>query len=561
MSFMDRVKGLWGGGVKSSGPTERIEPTALTPVDVASPQAGVMDGTDGKPSLVWARYDARPFTAGYTGGYQPFWGTPGSEISRERALVSSISLELLTSNPIVAALVEGFATYAIGNGLTLSSCPNYAALGISKDAARELSHQIETAWAAWVKNPAECDASGRHNLHQLATAAYKSYLVSGESVVLLDWKRNAGTATRTKVNVIDSRQLDQSISRVADGANGGSILQGVQFDKSGRLEGFWIRPFVLGNISTAPQAVFVKARTSWGRNRAVHLFDLILPGQIRGLSPLAAALTPAHSKNTLREFALAQALVQSMTATTVESDLDRNSALRALATDDPLGGQAPEGVKPDDWAAARAAYYEAVKINLQPGVVTHMMKGDKLVMHRTQSPNSTYDAFDKSLSREAAKAAGSSAEDVSGDYSQTSFSASRLAQELPWRINKRRRAAIVEPFYRAAFTAWLEEACETGRIKLPKGAPAFWEASDAYSNAVWRGEGKPVADPLKQAQADIVELENGLATMEQKLGERGMDLEEVISQRQAEREQLEAAKLHVPVPKNRDSWKSEDDTK
>ncbi|WP_370139626.1 phage portal protein [Bradyrhizobium sp. USDA 313] len=526
---------------------------------VSEAKAGIMSGTDGKPSLVWARYDGAPFTAGSLGGWQPYWGMPGSEISRERALVSSVTVDLLMSNPVIAALVEGFATYAVGNGLTLSSRPNYAALGISKEAALDLSHQIETAWQAWAKNGAECDASGRHSLHQLAVAAYKSFLLTGEALFAIDWQKSVGAVSRTKVNMLDVRQLDQTITRVAEGNGGGSIMQGVQFDKNGRVEGYWIRPFVLGNFSSAPQAVFVKARTSWGRTRVGHLFDLIVPGQIRGISPLAAALTPAHSKSTLREFGLAAALVQSMVAATVESDLPRDAALRSLATADAMDMPAPAGVSPEAWAEARASYYENVKVNLQPGLVTHMYKGDKLVMHRPNSPNMVHDVLDKSLSREAAKAAGSSAEDVSGDYSQTSFSASRLAQELPWRINKRRRSAIVEPFYQAVFTAWLEEACETGRIKLPSGAPAFWQATDAYSNAVWRGEGKPVADPLKAAQADILEIENGLSTLEAKLGERGLDFEEVISQRKAERDQLEAAGLPYPVPKNRDDFEPERD--
>lgn len=534
---------------------------ALSPVETGtSAKAGIMSGTDGKPSLVWARYDGAPFTAGHLGGWQPYWGSPGSEISRERALVSSITLDLLMSNPVIAALVEGFATYAVGNGLTLSSQPNYGALGISKEAARELSHQIETAWQAWAKNGAECDASGRHSLGQLAVAAYKSFLLTGETLFAVDWQRAAGAATRTKINMLDVRQLDQSITRVAEGNNGSCILQGVQFDRGGRVEGYWIRPFVLGNISSAPQAVFVQARTSWGRTRVGHLFDLTVPGQIRGISPLAAALTPAHSKATLREFGLVAALVQSMVAATVESDLPRNDAMRSLVTADAMDMPPPPGISPEAWAEAGASYYETVKVNLQPGVVTHMMKGDRLVMHRPQSPNTVHDALDKSLLREAAKAAGASAEDVSGDYSQTSFSASRLAQELPWRINKRRRSAIVEAFYQAAFAAWLEEACETGRVRLPDGAPAFWQASEAYSNAVWRGEGKPIADPLKAAQADILEIENGLSTIEAKLGERGLDFEEVLAQRKSEREQLEAAGLRYPVPKNRDDWPSEDDT-
>jgi capsid protein len=166
--------------------------------------------------------------------------------------------------------------------------------------ATGLKTAFERAWLAWATNSVECDASSRHTLHQLATAAFKSWLLTGESAFLLDWRKGNGAQTRTKVKLIDSRQIDQSITRVTDG---GSILSGVQFDDQGRVVGYWIRPFVLGNFNAAPQPVFVKARTSWGRPKAMLLFDLIAPGQIRGLSPLTPALSPAHAKTTLREFA------------------------------------------------------------------------------------------------------------------------------------------------------------------------------------------------------------------------------------------------------------------
>jgi lambda family phage portal protein len=325
-------------------------------------------------------------------------------------------------------------------------------------------------------------------------------------------------------------------------------LQGVQLDKKGRLMGYWIRPFVLGNFSYAPQPVYVEARTSWGRAKAVLIFDLLSPGQIRGLSPIIAALTASHAKGTLREFTLAAALIQSMTATTIESDMPTRQALGQFQVNDALQGY-NDGTSPEAWLKARGEFYGEAKVQLQPGVVSHLAAGDKLKLHRSETPNATYDAFDKSLSREAAKAAGSSAEDLSGDYSQTSFSASRLAMELPSRINERRRMAIVKPFYQTVYRAFLEEHIETGKIKLPAGAPEFWEAADAYSNAMWRGAGKPTSDPLKTAQADILELENGLTTLEAKLGERGLDFEEVVAQRKSEREQLLAAGLSYPTPK------------
>jgi lambda family phage portal protein len=548
MGFTDWVRGL--GGAKSVSPQDVVrsasQPGTLAPISgVSSAQMGFQSGTDGKPSLTWSRYQGVG-SSRFTAGFGPWYGAPGAEISYERAVVASVATDLLTSNTAVASLVEQFAVYAIGDGLTLSARPNHEALGISPEAARELSHRIECAWHLWSNSAVECDASQRHNIHQLATAAFKSWLLQGESAVLMDWRKGNGALTSTKVKLIDQRQIDQSITRVTDN---GCILQGIQFDKVGRLVGYWIRPFVLGNFSIAPQPVYVAARTSWGRARAMHIFDLLVPGQVRGLSPLIAALSPAHSKGTLREFTLASAFIQSMTATTIESDMPTQQALAQFQVNDGLQGLNAGGWSPEAWLKSRGEFYGEAKVQLQPGVISHLAAGDKLKLHRSETPNATYDVFDKSLSRETAKAAGSSAEDLSGDYSQTSFSASRLAMELPSRINDRRRMAIVRPFYQTVFACWLEEQVETGAIKLPDGAPEFWEAKDAYVNAIWRGKGKPTSDPFKTAQADALELELGLTTYEQKLGERGLDFEEVIAQRASEKKQMEAAGLIYPTPK------------
>ncbi|SFO17855.1 phage portal protein, lambda family [Bradyrhizobium sp. Ghvi] len=543
MAIADKFRAFFGASAKSLAIIPPLE-------GVTAPSAGILDGTDGKPSTIWARYSngLRPMTSGYLNGWQPFYGTPGSEISRERGIVSQLNLDLLFSNPVVSTLVENYVTYAVGNGLTLSSRPCAEMLGISPEEARSLAHQIETAWTQWCNSATEADASGRHSLHQLAAAGFRSYLLTGETLFTLDWVAARGARTQTKVCLLDSRQLDQSITRVAEGNGNASIMQGVQFDQNGRLQGYHIRKFILGSFASAPQAQYVAATTSWGRPRVGHLFDLLVPGQVRGMSPLAAALTPAHSKATLREFSLASALVQSMLAVSIESDLPREQALGSLNAEDPLAGiVAPKGVSPEDWAKAKIDFYNNVKVDLNPGVINHLLRGDKMHVHRPQAPSSTYADFDASLAREAAKASGGSAEDVSGDYSKTSFSASRLALELPWRINLRRRQNILERIYQSTFTAWLEEACETGRIKLPKGAPAFWQCPEAYTAAAWRGSAKPVADQMKAAEADALEISSGLSTLEEKLGERGLDLETVIAQRKAERDMLVEAGLNGPA--------------
>src|SRR6202051_1785655 len=86
--------------------------TALAPISgVSGAQLGFQDGTDGKPSLTWSRYQGSPR---FTAGFGPWYGSPGAEVSYERAVVASVATDLLTSNTAVATLVENFAVYAIG---------------------------------------------------------------------------------------------------------------------------------------------------------------------------------------------------------------------------------------------------------------------------------------------------------------------------------------------------------------------------------------------------------------------------------------------------------------
>ncbi|WP_291843008.1 phage portal protein [Bradyrhizobium sp.] len=492
------------------------------------------------PSLTWASYSAPIVSGGY------FGYAPGSEVSRERSVAAAVTADMLTSDPTIASLVEQFAVYSIGNGLTLSSRPDHTALGITPETARELAGKIERAWLSWSANPVECDAAGRHTLPQLITAAFKSWLVTGEIVAVLNTLPVSGARTRTKLSLLDSRQLDQSITRTGD--NGASILNGVQFDGNGRVQGYWIRRPVLGSINSAPQALYVASRTSWGRPLAVHIFDYLMPGQVRGVSPLIASLTSARAKAILTEYGLAAALIGTMLAATVESDLPNAAALGGVNTGEALG--AFNGASIADIVKTRGEFYSgAPKISMSPGTVAHLHPGDSLKLTKSEAPNGTFEAFNAALSRTAAKSAGSSAEDLSGDFSKTSFSASRLANELPWRINLRRRSAIAEPLYRAVFVAWLEEMFETQRIELPTGAPTFLEAAEAYSASLWRGSAKPVADVYKQTQSDVLRLEHGLATYSEILGENGKDFESHLVDRASEKKQIEAAGFVYPTPK------------
>ena len=294
-----------------------------------------------------------------------------------------------------------------------------------------------------------------------------------------------------------------------------------------------------------PLPVRIPAFTGFGRRNVVHLFQVRDGGQVRGYPPTAPSLTPAQSKAVLQETTLTSSNTQSQIAVTLESSLPAAQALKSLQVDDGLGFEQPGGTAIAGGSEAdRSAFY--AKLPPKLGSIAPLPKGDSLKLHRAQNPTAGYLEFDASLSRQASKASGLSAEDVSGDYSKTSFSASRLSAETPDRITKKRRADIGATFYQHIFEAWLSEAVAIGDVGLPAGILPYFGNQPLYHQAcVWLGIGKVSADPYKQAQATKLEIEEGLTTLSSALAERGLDFETVASERAEEMRVLKELGLWV----------------
>ncbi len=495
-------------------------------------------GTDGNPRLTWARTQQGPVGYGWNAASGSLYAVPsGGRTAREARLASAVAIDLVTKNPTLMTIVETFVTNIMGPaGLTLSSKPAAALLGISPEAARKLSTSIEVAWNAWANNPKECDLTGRNDVHALGATFLRHLLLSGEGLATIDWQRCRDARTKTKVSLLDPLQLDHSQTRTVDGGN---AVSGVVFNTFGRVTGYMLQDVPLGAMTFTGAVKYVPAATPWGRTMVIHVFEQVDARQVRGLSPLVAALTPANEKESLTEFTLANALIQTSFAATVQSDLPAAQALNGMD----VGGGSPGF---EELMTAREQFYAQTKIALSPGVVNHLPPGDKLSLNKAPNDGAAFEPFTKALTQSAARASGAMVEEISGYYGDTSFSASRLAQELPYRTTLRRRRLFIERFYGEVFRAWLDEAVATGTVTLPEGAPDYFENREHYSNALWRGIGRAEPDRKKAAEADALELELGLATYESKLAERGIDMDSHLESLAAERVLMRKVGLDKP---------------
>jgi len=488
--------------------------------------------------LSWARSAYGGGAFGF-GAYGPvYYNLLGGRTAREQGPAAAVATALSTSNPVIAALTLNLSTQALGQGLTLTAKPNAKALGITPEQGRELSKALESAFSEWADDPLECDWTGRFPLSQIANAHFLSAIHSGEAVTVFEWEDFGETKYKTKLKLLDPTQLDRTLKR--HDAYNLNVSYGVCTTQAGRIVGYMLHDVPLGSRANAPAAKYVPARSSWGRIKVLHTYQFIDPQQVRGLSPLVSALTPAHERETLGEFVLGKAFLDNSFAISVESNLPTAQALDGLQVNDVAGHT-------ENWLAMREQIYGKAKITPQPGTINHLAPGDKLHFHKSETPNNTFDSFDRSLVRKAAKAAGSSVEDVSGDFSQTSFSASRWAAGLPHEINLVRRKNICEHLYRAAYEAFVEEAIERELIELPPNAPPFSrETKKAYCGAKFLGKGMIQPDPKKSAEAQLMRMENGLATFAEIIGEEGKDLETHIEALVAERDLLAKHGLNQP---------------
>jgi capsid protein len=73
---------------------------------------------------------------------------------------------------------------------------------------------------------------------------------------------------------------------------------------------------------------------------------------------------------------------------------------------------------------------------------------------------------------------------------------------------------------------WLEEAVSNGQVE----APNFYENKAAYTRCKWIGPARSQIDPVKEAQAAAIRLQNRTTTLEAECAESGQDWNEVLEQ-------------------------------
>lgn len=418
----------------------------------------------------------------------------------------------------------------IGSDFRLASKPRTRSLGITPDQAAELAADIETAFADWAEDPdAWCDAGRRLSWSGIVGLSFRHRLMDGEACATIPWLPRGGQFATT-VKVIDPDRLSNPYNAIDTWFR----RSGVELGPNDDPIGYHVRLSHPGDQNVFNPNFwkweYIPRETPWGRRMFVHAFEPDRAGQYRGVSSISSIVKRLRMLNRYDEAELQAAVLNAVMAAVVESPFDQEQLANALSGGEELSSYQRE----------RSDYYRDAPLSLGGAKVAFVYPGEKVNLTKPAHPNAVFEHFTRASLRNVASALGMTYEQLSMDWGQVNYSSARAALIEVWRGYTTRRGHFAAQFCQPIYAAWLEEAIEIGKVKLPPGAPDFHDAKAAYCNAKWIGPGRGWVDPQKEANASVERMASRLSTLEAESAEQGQDWIENLDQIARERKEMRA---------------------
>jgi lambda family phage portal protein len=410
---------------------------------------------------------------------------------------------LFMAAPIATSAIRTQRTNTIGNGLKLKCRIGAAALGMTPERADAWERRTEAEFELWAASKRACDATGINDFYSIQQLAFQSWLMSGDCFVL--FKRYPAaplTPYALRLYVVEADRvctpgtaLSLSGSARAKAANGNDIYDGVEVDPNGSIAAYYVCNDPPGGYASAPgDWTRVEAYgAATGLPNILQIMDTERPDQYRGVPYLSQIIESVLQTRRYTESELDAAVVQSMFTAFIKIEAD--------TTENPFNETNDvERRNPYDY-------------HIGAGTVEVMNPGESVEFADPKRPNTNFGGFIASVAERVGAALEIPADLLLKRFN-ASYSASRAALLEAWKAFKMRRAWFASDFCQPAYETWLSEAVARGRI----AAPGFFASAGvraAWLGAEWIGPSQGQLDPVKEINAEVLAIEQGITTREQ----------------------------------------------
>lgn len=388
---------------------------------------------------------------------------------------------------------------------------NWIGKGITvkwKNPNKTANKKMQKLWDIWIK---ECNYDDYGTLYNTEAIWGSSLFESGESFTQMIISKRKTSKIPLALKVLEAEQLDPMFSKVLAESVGlnpmipseEDVRTGIGFvDGKPTTYYFW-KKHPGSRLMTVPGNV----RIAIPAEDVIHIFERERPGQWRGVPMLAAVLINIYEMDEL-----------------VDATLQRQKAAQAISwiisNTSVTSGVAPGTVRNSlDPNEVDANGKRKTIIQGAGGNVQYLNKGETVTLSSLDDIGGNLQILLEDEWSKIAAALGLAYHQVTGDLSGVNFSSIRAGlNELRIRIEMMQHHLFI--------TLGLDRV--TSRFQELAGvyeSAAMLEAIPHYY--VPRRYG---VDDMKDAQADLLEVQAGFATMESKLEERHTEFEDVVSE-------------------------------
>lgn len=440
-------------------------------------------------------------------GFQPSRAHLNTLIAAAGSDMTARARWLVRNNGYAANAIESWAGNVVGAGIKPSSLI----------AAPTLKARVQKLWLDWTD---EADAESYTDFYGLQRRAAREVFIAGEVFFRFRPRRpQDGLTVPLQLQMIPSEMLPLSKNEVIRGldprTSGNVIRQGIEFDAIGRRVAYHFLRRHPGDV-TDPGLVGEIVRIP--ASEIVHVIDPVDAGQLRGVSRFAASI--------VKLFLLDQY---------DDAELDRKkvAAMHALFI------TTPAPAEPLDAAEGRDENDERT-IDLQPGQIMMLEPGEEVQTSAPADVGETYEPFQYRTLLQVSAALGVPYAYLSNDMLKANYSNSRLALlEFRRRIEAYQHAVFVWQLCRQVWARWMDTAVFAGALDLAD----YDRRRRDYLACAWLPPKWDWVDPLKDARAEIEQIDAGLKSRTQALAERGYDAEQVDAEIASDREREKALGL------------------
>lgn len=400
--------------------------------------------------------------------------TEPTEASADLATLRQRAREMRRNNPYWGAGVRAVTAHVVGHGIRASVLgPNQSTNG-----------RVQRAWEDWAKTQTP-DVTGRSNFYGLQALAMGSVVQSGEILV----RRYFSERGELQLQFLGPEYLDVAHDTARGSIVGGGrrITGGVEHDRFGKPVAY--------HLFRDPQNPYL-GTSRVPAEEIAQAFDVLIPGQLRGVSWVANVFTRLADWD---EFEDAELMRQKVAA-----------CFGMVYVGAPAEGR---------------DYQEHDK--LEPGMVEHLPPGTD-VHTVAPAPNQSLEAMSRITHRAIASGLGITYEALTGDYSQVNFSSARMANlAMHKNVVSWQRNIMVEQLLDRIFGWFLDSMLLQG------------VAGASACTARWAAPASVLVDPAKEVPATNARIRAGLVSWSGAVREAGGDPEETLAQIEADNKEFD----------------------